>query len=819
MSEDRFPSCQSRGSVEHRGRFKGKARNDAKVRDCEKGKVMNKDEVVRYMLNPPGYLHGKERSENFQGKALSVGVLDWERLERWKQTAAEETKGSLLSDASSSGVITSSEETAFTSLSRSSSVSATSCGYGEGNHFSTCSGASLSHKSKHFREYESACQGKWEEKKRVPWDVDSFNRDYSGLSGRLVRKLELDQKFRPRLENFSPDTRHHSLTLRSRKYANAIDTSTKKRTEPTAVKADVNKKRFDKILTLHTAAIQSGKEDVSNAEWLKASFRTEESTSNGTTEIDLSHQSQQRKPKNIVLLRPNKYAANCHGEKHQASLDKNLLEEMQSKVSTEFLRQEDNHSSEEFLRQEDNHSSELRSRIPHSCPLLFSHQTNAELETSSEPLSSEASKTVECQDNGSGDTEGKCSKPIYLEDGNQKSVGNPCVLGQEIPKVVSRRGRHALPNRGSSFSFSQMGRSFSFKETSSVPSSSSPPHVVAKSGLLTSGTSVYSNGKQKGHNRTKSSPLRRMIDPLLKPNHETRVPNPRPNKSPENEKKMKQENSTVRALLQFTERKGVHLFQFVVDNNNNNVLAATLKSSDSSTKFYTFYSVQEVRKKSAGWLLGQGNKDKSHGFTYMIIGHMRTSTTFSSDFTTRKSESVLLDVETNHEDQTMEVAAIVDEMDCSSNPDSDWNTKIILPGGIHTLPKDGNALLPLVDRWKSGGTCDCGGWDVGCKLRVLSYGHSNHFSKGSNSKPRTSNGNSFQFFDQESDKPTLTLVSLGDGLHSVEFDASVSLLLAFFISLTISSREESLVIGDGHIKHKPPIKYASYPPVSPVGRV
>jgi hypothetical protein len=25
----------------------------------------------------------------------------------------------------------------------------------------------------------------------------------------------------------------------------------------------------------------------------------------------------------------------------------------------------------------------------------------------------------------------------------------------------------------------------------------------------------------------------------------------------------------------------------------------------------------------------------------------------------------------------------------------------------------------LLQRWRSGGSCDCGGWDLGCKLRIL----------------------------------------------------------------------------------------------------
>jgi hypothetical protein len=46
------------------------------------------------------------------------------------------------------------------------------------------------------------------------------------------------------------------------------------------------------------------------------------------------------------------------------------------------------------------------------------------------------------------------------------------------------------------------------------------------------------------------------------------------------------------------------------------------------------------------------------------------------------------------------------------------NTTVILPSGIHSLPNKGGPSS-LLQRWRSGGSCDCGGWDLGCKLRIL----------------------------------------------------------------------------------------------------
>jgi len=45
---------------------------------------------------------------------------------------------------------------------------------------------------------------------------------------------------------------------------------------------------------------------------------------------------------------------------------------------------------------------------------------------------------------------------------------------------------------------------------------------------------------------------------------------------------------------------------------------------------------------------------------------------------------------------------------------------IIVPAGHHGQPmtKDGGPTS-LIERWRLGGRCDCGGWDIGCPLKVL----------------------------------------------------------------------------------------------------
>ncbi|KAJ0259614.1 Uncharacterized protein HA466_0059390 [Hirschfeldia incana] len=303
------------------------------------------------------------------------------------------------------------------------------------------------------------------------------------------------------------------------------------------------------------------------------------------------------------------------------------------------------------------------------------------------------------------EVQGKCSSPVNVMEMNQNSLEKPYL------SVTSNKERHASPpNPRFSFSFSQMRRSFSTKESSSSGSVlSNTSHASAKSGPLTFNDSAITKPKN-GHSRTRSGPV-------MKPKNV-----PVASKPPIMEKKT-QFSSRSHALLQFTLRKGISLYQFVVDNNNNNVLAATMKTSDSSRKSYTLYSIKEVKNKSGNWL---GRHRNDHPFVHTIIGHMKTN----FDSATHKTESVLFGVETNEE----LAAAIVQTRNRAQKQNT---TTVVLPSGSHTLPKDGDAPLPLIERWKSGGSCDCGGWDIGCKLRVLS---NDHHTK---SEPSSS----FQLFD------------------------------------------------------------------------
>ncbi|KAK4341651.1 hypothetical protein RND71_040152 [Anisodus tanguticus] len=61
-------------------------------------------------------------------------------------------------------------------------------------------------------------------------------------------------------------------------------------------------------------------------------------------------------------------------------------------------------------------------------------------------------------------------------------------------------------------------------------------------------------------------------------------------------------------------------------------------------------------------------------------------------------------------------------VECRSRGTSECSTSmdVIVPTGFHGGPRSRNAgPSSLLERWSSGGHCDCGGWDVGCPLTVL----------------------------------------------------------------------------------------------------
>ncbi|GAB4843072.1 hypothetical protein Ancab_013051 [Ancistrocladus abbreviatus] len=112
--------------------------------------------------------------------------------------------------------------------------------------------------------------------------------------------------------------------------------------------------------------------------------------------------------------------------------------------------------------------------------------------------------------------------------------------------------------------------------------------------------------------------------------------------------------------------------------------------------------------------------------------------------------------------------------ECCQQNAGDFSTSmdIIVPAGVHGGPRTRNSgPSTLVERWRSGGQCDCGGWDVGCPLTVLRP----RLRKDSSMHPELqADCKSFDIYTQGSKQgiPTMKMVNIHDDLYFINFQSN-----------------------------------------------
>lgn len=266
----------------------------------------------------------------------------------------------------------------------------------------------------------------------------------------------------------------------------------------------------------------------------------------------------------------------------------------------------------------------------------------------------------------------------------------------------------------------------------------------------------------KSNNRGRQSPLRRILDPFIKPknhmdfsssisssprhlSHEARYTG----KSSSSER-LNSSNGPCRlmdtcvnstsprkrqALLQLAWKNGLPLF--MLSSSGSNILAATVRKKSICDKndlecVYTIFTVQESKRKGRIWTK-PGNKGKKHQFLSSVVGEMNVSCSRSmfhdskGDHAVRQfvlfgSELVPTSNGPTDSQFNCELAAILVKQDLKTkqnNQSSELSNLVaILPRSIHGFSTSGKPS-PLIERWRSGGACDCGGWDEGCALTIL----------------------------------------------------------------------------------------------------
>ncbi|GER54397.1 hypothetical protein STAS_31974 [Striga asiatica] len=337
----------------------------------------------------------------------------------------------------------------------------------------------------------------------------------------------------------------------------------------------------------------------------------------------------------------------------------------------------------------------------------------------------------------------------------------------------SDKNRAAIAeNRRFSFHRGKTSKSHSFKDNSEVP------HLSSVRPKTSFGAINLKNDPANGCSRARSSPLRRLLDPLLK-HKEAHTAETVSTGSKGPYQDMKPERPTnLQALLQLTLKNGLPFFKLVV-NSNNDMLAATVKrlpacGKSDSCLIYTFYSVQEIKKKGTSWI-NQGSKSKSSNLGYKIVGQMKISSSGKKCNLIR--ECVLYGVDDRDEqalenEPKKELAAVIVGNPSKMENKNDRGVVVILPGGVHGLPIKGT-FSSLISRWRFGGSCDCGGWDVGCKLRVLVD------CKKRSSSDSIDHVNLYVEDGEKGNGPVFTMKPFKNGYYSIELDSSISLLEAF----------------------------------------
>lgn len=119
------------------------------------------------------------------------------------------------------------------------------------------------------------------------------------------------------------------------------------------------------------------------------------------------------------------------------------------------------------------------------------------------------------------------------------------------------------------------------------------------------------------------------------------------------------------------------------------------------------------------------------------------------------------------------------------NGDCSTSMNILIPAGLHGGPRTKNCgPSSLTERWRSGGHCDCGGWDIGCPLTIL-----NTRSNRDDILPQveTLECKSFDLFQQGSGHaaPTLRIINVRDGLYFIHSQPPLSALQTFSIAVAI----------------------------------
>uniref|UniRef100_A0A1J3ELJ1 Uncharacterized protein n=1 Tax=Noccaea caerulescens TaxID=107243 RepID=A0A1J3ELJ1_NOCCA len=727
-------------------------------------------ELVKYMSKLPVFL---ERAETPQEKLLNVGVLDWGRLEEWQHSHNRVPGKSRLSSVY--------QTDASLALSRDESTA------GPSNVRNPTSASRMKHRSsQHFNSGEETV-------KKCP-----------EIKGSRKKKPKDHRCFSVADEQLNPKTD-----------AKGLDGCEKK---------DLK-----------------GKICPKNGLNPEAGFKME---------VNSKADGNRRKKSEKKLRERNR---NDHdGELGQKQQGETKLYQSTKKLAREEATKTCKRSSTKKVQVV--HGAELDYCTQHSCPLpckadgclakskIGSTDANpnkvpVEISSQCVPLSDKESNTY----SRGKITEDRASRLLPVK----HCMDEPAQ--RQEPKLhkaaASEKGKSISPFQRISFSMGKASKTNSqgvAALTTQQDSMVNSTKIGSQNVAISSGVDGSDCNKPSEKETSTTSHLRRFLEPLLKPraSHSgNSVEGPRGQgvqrikmgitgcktvnvNDSAHEKKLG--SSMVRAVLRVTLKNNQPLFTFAV-NKATDMIAATQKKMGSSeegecTSVYTFFSIKDHKRNSA-WLNQRGGRGQTHGFISNVVAQMRVSSSLPSGSI---REFVLFSVELDQESTGKsdlqlknELAAIIVKMPrwyhSAVNKeledhikdkffDQDISATVILQSGVHSMPQKGGPSS-LIQRWRTGGSCDCGGWDMGCNLRILTNQH-NLSSKNSTTSNSPPSSNTFELFflgEQAEEHPFLSFKPIKEGIYYVVYDSSLSQLQAFSICMALAeSRKMSEII----LEHK-----------------
>ncbi|KEH27432.1 hypothetical protein MtrunA17_Chr5g0397401 [Medicago truncatula] len=280
--------------------------------------------------------------------------------------------------------------------------------------------------------------------------------------------------------------------------------------------------------------------------------------------------------------------------------------------------------------------------------------------------------------------------------------------------------------------------------------------------------------------------------------------------------------------LKMKNKQGLPYFEFKVNSPEDVFVAKTWRVGNALNWVYTFHSFHTRTKSNAGLGSQHCDKDSSSMVAQMlvscslcseledgVIGNYMVTEFVLYDFTHSRKSVIPKKKSYSKQDasktlnaSSLESAAIVlripfhkreslkykrgDRMKTKAHSkQSDVSSpveqvKVVLPIGNHGLPSaESEGPSSLLDRWKHGGGCDCGGWDMACPLILLG----NPSVQFHEDRPLVEKYQPLELFSQPQGtkeiNPTFSMTLVEEGQYAVDFHAKLSSLQAFSICVAI----------------------------------